>query len=352
MGQTHNPTTVKGKSIGKRNETTPEQQAIKDATSKRTKQIDRQGYVEDLNDFGQKFSVQLCSNYTKTPAKCVKNATDKMWYQVKLDGLKGYYEDGKMMSRKAVEYEKASVYLKNELDNMRNYLIDTYGMVNPTIDGELFINNRFWLEDLNSVIKGGETLSGYDKDGTAFENVGPENVQFHICNIYDETLKDKTYGDIIPILKDKLMEKLYGRIHLCTSYPFKFDDLEEYMGDMVIKKQEGIVIYMDTCYKAGKTNNCWKCKRMQDAEWKITGFKETKTLTDTSGNKIKQFQHVCTTLNGEEFSIRMTGNNKHRQDIGTGKYIGKLLKIQHQGLFKTGKPVFPVGITVRLLEDL
>ena len=48
MGQTHNPTKVTGKNIGKKNETTPEQQAIKEATAKRTKQIDRQGYVEDI----------------------------------------------------------------------------------------------------------------------------------------------------------------------------------------------------------------------------------------------------------------------------------------------------------------
>ena len=354
MGQTHNPTTVKGKNIGKKNETTPEQQAIKEATAKRIKQIDRQGYVEDLKDFGQNFSVQLASNYVKTPTKCVKNSTEKMWYQIKLDGLKGYFEDGKMMSRKAVEYEKVSMYLKNELGHMKAYLIHEHNMINPIIDGELFINERFWLEDLNSIIKGGETLSGNDKDGDRFETIGPENVRFHICNIYDETIKDKTYGDIIPILQHALFTNMQDRhkLHLCVSNPFDFDRIEDYMDDMDDLNQEGIVIYMDTCYKAGKHNGLWKVKRMEDAEWEITGFKETKTLTEKDGTKVKQYQHVCITLNGMKFAVRMEGNNKHRQDIGTGKDIGKLLKIRYQGLYKTTKPVFPVGVVTRLPEDI
>lgn len=352
MGQTHNPTKCIGKNIGKKNETTPEQQAIKEATSKRTKQIDRQGYVEDLKDFGQNFSVQLASNYVKTPAKCKKNATENMWYQWKLDGLKGYYEDGKMISRKGVEYEKVSQYLLDELAHMKNYLIKYCGMVNPVIDGELFINNRFWLEDLNSVIKGGETLSGNNKDGKSFVKIGPDDVTLHICNIYDETTKDMTYGDIIPILNDALFKNEYERLHLCVSKPFYFAQIEDYMDESEDRNDEGIVIYMDTCYKEGKHDGLWKVKRMEDAEWVITDTKETKTLTEKDGTKVKQFQHVCVTESGEEFAVRMEGTNAHRESIGTGKDIGKLLKIRYQGLYKTGKPQFPVGVTTRLKEDI
>jgi len=276
-----------------------------------------------------------------------------MWYQIKLDGLKGYFEDGKMMSRKAVEYEKVSMYLKNELGHMKAYLIHEHNMINPIIDGELFINERFWLEDLNSIIKGGEILSGNNKDGNQFTKVGPEDVMFHVCNIYDDTTKDMIYGDMIPILKDALLiNNDYERLFLCVSNPFDFDRIEYHMDEMGDLNQEGIVIYMDTCYKEGKHNGLWKCKRMQDAEWKIVGFKETKTLTDTSGNKVKQFQHVCETESGEEFSVRMEGNNKHRESIGSGKDIGKLLKIRYQGLYKTTRPQFPVGVVTRLPEDL
>jgi len=352
MGQTHNPTTCIGKNIGKKNETTPEQQAIKEATSKRTKQIDRQGYVEDLKDFGQDFSVQLASNYVKTPTKCVKNSTEKMWYQYKLDGLKGYFEDGQMMSRKATVYEKTSDLLIKECKHLHNYLINKFGMVNPIIDGELFINNRFWLEDLNSVIKGGETLSGNDKSDNPFVGFGPDDVKLHICNIYDETIKDKNYEDIIPIIEKCMIDNEYERLNRCKSLEFHFDFLDNYMDMADLREDEGIVIYMNTLYKAGKHDGLWKNKRMQDDEWKITGYKETKTLTEKDGTKVKQFQHICATESGEEFAVRMEGTNLHRQEIGTGKDIGKDLKIRYQGLYKTSKPQFPVGVTTRLKEDI
>jgi hypothetical protein len=91
---------------------------------------------------------------------------------------------------------------------------------------------------------------------------------------------------------------------------------------------------------------------MQDAEWRIVGTKETKTITEKDGTKVKQFQHVCETKSGVTFAVRMEGTNAHRETIGSGKFVGKLLKIRYQGLYKTGRPQFGVGVTVRLEDDI
>jgi len=325
---------------------------FKEATAKRKKQIERCGYVEDIKDFGQKFSVQLASNYVKTPAKCAKNATDKMWWQYKLDGLKGYYENGKMMSRKGVIYNRIHEDLLKQCELLKQFLITKYNMINPILDGELFIDSSFWLEDLNSIVSGGETLSGIDKEGKEFFRIGPNDITLQVCNIYDESIKDMKYEDVIPIIKNSITLCGLPRIGYCASAPFTFEDAEKSLDFAIGLGEEGIVIYMNTPYKAGKHNGVWKYKRMKDAEWEIIGVKETKTLTDKDGGKIKQFQYVCKTVDNLEFSVRMEGTNAHRESIGNGENIGKLLKIKYQGLYKTGKPQFPVGVNVRLPEDI
>lgn len=350
MGMTNSITKCKGKSIGKKNETSPAEQALKEATAKRTKKIDREGYTEDLSTFKQPFSVQLCSNYVQTPAKCVKNATPLMWEQNKLDGLKGYFKGGEMRSRKGVEYEKIHSSLLDKCKAFHDHLVTKYGLKNPVIDGELFINNTFWLEDLNSVIKGGETLSGFDKAGIQFTDIGPEHVNFHVCNVYDETVKDLNYEHIIPLVS----QARHFDLNYCHSFLFpSFDIIEESMDRATVRDgDEGIVIYMNTPYKAGKHNGVWKVKRMKDAEWRIVGFKKTKTITEKDGTKVRQYQHICETDSGEQFAVRMEGTNAHRETIGSGKYVGQLLKIRYQGLYKTGIPQFGVGVTVRLEEDI
>jgi hypothetical protein len=348
MGMTNSVTKCKGKSIGKKNETTPEQQALKEATAKRTKKIDREGYTENLDTYEQPFSVQLCSNYVKTPAKCIKNATPLMWSQNKLDGLKGYFKSGKMHSRKDTVYEKVHQSLINKCKVFSDHLIKERGMKHPVIDGELFINNKFWLEDLNSIVKGGETLSGFDKAGNMFDYIGPEHVNLHICNVYDDTVKDLNYEDIIPFVAEA---KQFG-LHYCQSFPFEFAHTEQDLSKAIDDGDEGIVIYMNRPYKKGKHDGVWKVKNMKDAEWPIVGFKETKTITEKDGTIITQFQHVCATDEGVEFAVRMEGTNKHRETIGTGQYIGKLLKIRYQGLYKSTRPQFPVGVAVRLRDDL
>ena len=195
MGLTHSYTTCKPKNVGKKNETTAEQQALKEALSKYDKKINREGYAENLDTYEKPFSVQLCSNYSKTPKKCIKNATDKMWFQYKLDGLKGYYKDGKMYSRKGTVYNHIDKNLLMECQLICDELKEKFDLENPILDGELFINNNFWLEDLNSIVSGGEIITGKNKKEVPFTSIGPKDVSFHVCNVYDDTLKDKKFNE-------------------------------------------------------------------------------------------------------------------------------------------------------------
>lgn len=64
--QADTPTTCKGKNIGRANETTPEEQALSEANSKWTKQVDIKHYVEDRSDVDKfVFTPMLAQTYTK-----------------------------------------------------------------------------------------------------------------------------------------------------------------------------------------------------------------------------------------------------------------------------------------------
>jgi ATP-dependent DNA ligase len=336
-------TKCKGKNIGRANETTASEQALKEASAKRTKKIEREGYVEDINDFGQGFSVQLASDYSKNPERFHKKKTAKMWYELKYDGLKGYYQDGKIYSRKGTVYHHISEKLLNDCEKLSNRLKETFGLENPVIDGELIVFGNFWLEDINSIVSGGTTVSGKNKIGKEFFNIGPEAVNLIVCNVYDKTLDGLKFEKVIPIIE----ECHAGNVTYVQPLPIKDTEIDEYLDLAIREGFEGIMLYMNKPYKPGKHDGLWKYKKMKDDEWPIVGFKETKTLTEKDGTEVTQFQHVCETESGETFAVRMEGTNQERSEIGKGSYIGKKLTVRYQGLLKSGIPQFPVGVSIR-----
>jgi len=347
MEMIENITKCEPKNIGKANETNAQEQAMIEAIAQRTKKIEREGYVENIEDiYNEVFSVQLASDYSKNPERFKKKQTKKMWYQIKFDGLKGYYMDGKIYSRKGTIYTHASDKLLNDCEKIKQKLMLMFGLENPILDGELFINQNFWLEDLNSIVSGGKVLSGKDKKGRDFFNIGPDDVRLIVCNVYDEQLKGLKFEKIIPIIR----ECEYSHVSFFESNPLIYNEIDSILNKAISQRHEGIMIYTNRPYRAGKHDGLWKYKKMKDDEWKIIGFKETKTLTDKNKTSVKQFQHVCETETGETFAVRMEGTNQSREEIGTGQYIGKTLTIRYQGILKSGIPQFPVGVSIR--EDL
>ena len=78
-------TVCKPKNIGKRNETTAEEQAVLEAKSKWTKQIEREDYHEILELSGQQVRPMLALDYLKVPHRV---NWDEVVAQPKLDGLR------------------------------------------------------------------------------------------------------------------------------------------------------------------------------------------------------------------------------------------------------------------------
>ena len=83
-------TTSKAKNVGKANETTPEQQALLEAKSKWTKQIEREDYHEDIDKAGLQLRPMSARDYTKVGHQ-VDWDKGRWLLQPKLDGLRLVY---------------------------------------------------------------------------------------------------------------------------------------------------------------------------------------------------------------------------------------------------------------------
>lgn len=125
------PTICKGKNIGKKNETTPEEQAILEAKAKHQKKIDA-GYNEVITHEKKFFQPMLAyeCNVEKLDFE-----NEEYYAQPKLDGLRADNEGGKITSRNGKPY--VSVPHLSQNDGVR-------------LDGELY--NHKLKNDFNKIV--------------------------------------------------------------------------------------------------------------------------------------------------------------------------------------------------------
>jgi hypothetical protein len=100
-------------------------------------------------------------------------------------------------------------------------------------------------------------------------------------------------------------------------------------------------------YEIGKRSNyLLKLKDFKTDEYKVIGMREC------AGKDVGTPIWVCTTENGQEFTVRPEGTQEKRRDMfkNGDRYIGKMLTVKYQNLTDLGVPRFPVGIVFRDYE--
>ena len=141
---TFKSTEAKPKNAGKANATTAEQQAVLEAKSKYTKQVEREDYNTDVDKSGLQFRPMLALDYLKVGHR-VK--WDEVLTQPKLDGLRlssGYRtpcsDTFELMTRKGENYNipHLKTPAKALLSSVNN-LLDT-GHTCQVLDGEAYVH--------------------------------------------------------------------------------------------------------------------------------------------------------------------------------------------------------------------
>lgn len=328
----------KGKNIGKSNETTPYQQACKDAQSKFEKQK-KKGYVEDVADIGKGFSylpMLAKTFYQETHPDVVKGKKKKtvlsspLIVQPKLNGVRciAHREasgEVKLYSREGNEFENLS-HIANDLLLIMQ--------VNDVWDGEVYNHDLGFQEIIRRVKKyrPGET----------------EELQYHWYDIADESL---TMMDRKWRMKNITV---FNSIHKVETRVTNQDSLKATHDAYVKQGYEGLIIRLpDAKYRFKyRGKNLWKYKDFTDAEFKIIGYRQG-TGSDTGTIKFlckSNADHLS--LASRYFTVRPRGSVKRRKAmyLKGWKYVGKMYTVRYQELSEEEKPIFPVGIEFRDYE--
>lgn len=325
-------TVVAGKNIGKANQTTPFEQAQKEAQSAWQKKRDKDYHltIEDAETTVSKLPM-LAHKFTERGHDIVYPAL----VQPKLDGVRCIAarngNDISFMSRGGKEYSALQDH-PELVKALLKYMPDK-----GTFDGEIYYHGWSLARIVSAVKKVNDDTPileywVYDI---------PSNLGFY------ERFKSKY--------------KWHGNIPLKYVYSLTAqgkDNVKTMHDNYVSEGYEGIIIRNKLGpYAWGKrSKNLQKYKEFIDDEFEIVGhYSESNEI---NGTPIESICFKCVTKDGGPFDCRPKGTLKHRAEMWKDResYVGKMLTVRYQGLTdnSTGNgrkvPQFPIGIAVRDYE--
>lgn len=324
----HKITNCVGKNIGKANETTPEQQAVLEATSKYNKQLDKlyRPTVEELTDVGEQLPM-LAHDYTKVGHRM----TYPCHVSPKLDGVRclAYIAPNlvRFVSRGGKEYPVPS-HLKDQLIRLYNAVHAPMYAQAPeydevwVLDGELYIHGTP-LQDIVSYVK-------KPSEKTA-------DVKFYAFDVPSERPWSERYGELLSFAKINDNTHIhFVECLVADNEEYARQALEYYMNlgfeGIMLRNPSGPYLYNH------RSSDLMKWKEFEDCEARVLDVRE---------DKLNEGVLLCSLRDGTQFECKMRGKHEYRVYINMRKLIGKWITVRYQQLTKDGVPQFPVGITER-----
>lgn len=329
-------TYVKGKNVGRANETTDEQQAEKEADAKWVAKRDRSGYSETIPE-DKPMMPMLAKSHDKHGHKISYPA----FIQPKLDGIRCFiHVDGdnvKLVSRTGKEF-KSLGHIADAVSELVAKMGKSVGSF--ILDGELY-NHKF-KSDFQGLV------SAIKRDKPS-ENT--HLVQFH-C--YDYVAEGRDFEDRIQELFH--MDQWYedgDAVQIVETFPV--DNLDEVVEQNSLWLEDGYEGSMIRNAKGGyqpnrRSPDLQKYKSFIDQEFEIVGAYQNK------GKMENQCTFTCITKDGAEFGVKPMGTEAQREqywiDFQAGKLTGKMLTVKFFEWTTSENPVprFPVGVCVRDYE--
>ena len=376
---------IKGKNIGKINETTPYEQAISIANSKIHKK-QREGYKrlsELLEQFPNEmytlpkeqaleivlpaFNTDISGN--EIPMKCQqyyrskkaftdntgKTWDDKKYYyllnpyadkrkddliisfpcyiQPKVNGVRAFIKlvnnEVKIYSKKGLEYNLP--HISNWFSSRK----DLFGDEDIIFDGELYIPGEH-LQNITSAVRAMQLTTSL--------------VKYYIFDIAIEELTQKERFGLLysPIVKNTIQEDLNAPIVLVETRSVNTDERVQELTDIFIKQgYEGSVCRtFDGLYQFGKRpQSIVKLKRTTSSEFTIIDI-----VPQEVDPSLGLF--VCTTMEGREFKVTPKGNENYKKEIliKSHSFIGKQLTCVFYEYTEDGLPYHIIDNIVRDYE--
>ena len=305
-----------GKNIGKKNETTIEEQAKLEALREWEKKK-KMGYHLE-NETVDILKPMLALEYKKV----VKFPA---WVQPKLDGVRCliYMKNGALIfqSRQNTLYEP----MEHLIPSITAILTR---LPNAILDGELYAH-EMGFENVISMVRRAKV-----------KHPDIHKIKYHLYDVF--------YKDTNMLFSDR-HALLYGNykkdtevILVETTRISNITQIETLLKSYMDQSYEGIMIRGDGNYKHGRSKDLLKYKLFKDDEFEVVGHHE-------GANGIPVFD--CKVKN-TTFGVMMKGTLASRQERmkNISDYYGKMLTVKYQELSADGIPRFPVGIAFRDYE--
>jgi len=326
---------TKGKNLGKKNETTPYQQALLDAQSTWQGKVEG-GYAENLGNAqvpGLASDNAVAAHKTISPMlaldyhKAGKKIVFPCYVQAKLDGVRSIFFNNALTSRNGKPFTGLEHIIAELAPATKAGLI---------LDGEVYSTKLSFQQFVGLVKK--KKFTAEDKEQLKFVNLW----------VYD-CVNDQPFEERLATLKDFFSKNKFTQVHLLpTEECKKREDLKGFHDKFVLEGNEGLMVRnKQGLYQLGsRSNDLQKYKEFEDAEYPVVGF------TDGQGIEKGLVIWTCKTKEGKEFHVRPRGTHEERAALfkKAQSYVGKELTVRYQELSEDNIPRFPVGITFRDYE--
>lgn len=396
--------TFSGKNLGKKNETTPEEQAMFEAERKWISQLDKNYEPKtnrDVYEFvmeqkrqanGQNRGIRMWPEIGETSApkcktkcetketKCETSApkynksqpnpqpmlasewkqsasvlkhfgynqktqkfSNGVFVQPKLDGwrcIASYSENQVVLTSRSGKEFPFLFHLKSSLQKVFKKF------PNVILDGELYTPCLYnFSNEMISKDSHFQTLSSIfaqKKKPHSLEN----QIQFHVFDLIDSN-KPQTHR--LEFLKDISKTFDSSIVLVNTEKVYDFDQISEFHGKCIQEDYEGIILREpESKYEVSKRSlKLRKYKYFNDAEYPIVGIEKQ------DGVDSEHFVWICE-KDGKRFSVKPSGTKSQRIEWYTnfGDYQNQLLTVRYQELLSNGIPRFPTGKAIRNPNDM
>lgn len=333
---------AEGKNIGKKNETTPLQQAINEARSSWVKKKES-GYspigVTDEGDDAESVDSASGGNKSKgidadVPSPMLAHDYNKRGKSIKFPCFVQRKFDG----TRCVGMPSKGLFSRNRKSYPHmDHIVAEINKLPPAIilDGELYSDTLTFQEIVGLVKR--ETLKKGDEEKQL-------QIKFHIYDIINDMPYEQRYANLQMLFnRYKFKHLVLVKTDTCESE----EKMKEMHAQYVAEGYEGIMLRNKTGpYKNARSADLQKYKEFFDDEYEVVDYKEGE------GQEEGCVLWVCKTPEGKIFNCRPRGTREDRADLyrNGNKYVGKMLTVRFQELTDDKVPRFPVGITFRDYE--
>lgn len=327
------PTVVQGKNEGKKNATTAEEQAAKEAEAKRVKKR-QSGYFdtpEEARLSAATFRPMLAEEYLEQKNKLVY----PVYVQPKLDGVRTLMSREKAFTRTLLpSYGGVPIHARLSKEGFFEKKKDA------TFDGELY--NHTLKDDFNTLT----SLARKEKDRDALEAEKAVELEYWVYDCYFADTPNIPFSGRLKFLQTL---KKNGSFRLVPTYiANNEEEIEALYAQLLDEGYEGIMVRMDEAYECKRTDALLKYKPLHTDEFELVDITEGKGNRSGMAGRL-----ILKTKEGKTFEANIIGGYTFYRKLWLEKdqLIGKLVTVRYQNLTPKEKvPRFGVAIAIRDYE--